>query len=408
MPLVAVRALLLAVVFALACLPAEGRLNPDMAATAIVINLPSRTLELYSQGSLVKVYRVAIGKPSTPTPLGEFSVFEKEVDPWWFPPRTGEAVPSGPANPLGYRWMGFSPLYGIHGTNAPWAIGQAVSNGCVRMFEEDVEELFDVVPYGTPVRVTYDRVKVLVDSQGEVSVGVYPDIYGYRQVTAAEVVKRLAAVGLAGFVSDGEAAALVAAEADRQMPVARLHAVRVNGKGLAEPAVTVQGTLYVPLWPLAAALGLSPVWDEPAGLVRGTQRAVPAVVRGDRLYVTAADAHMLFGGQQEWLPEANTLAVDVVAVFVNGKPLKTDVQAVDGVLALPLAAVAEAVGQRLGRAADGSPTVQGSPVPHALIGEMAYIQLTKIYDVFKAYVYWNPEGRTIELTCPYNVKGGSD
>lgn len=408
MPLVAVRAVLLAVLLLLVCLPAEGRLNPDLAAPGIVINLPSRTLEFYSGNSLVKVYRIAIGKPSTPTPLGNYHVFEKEVDPWWFPPRTGEVVPSGPANPLGYRWLGFAPLYGIHGTNAPWAIGLAVSNGCVRMYEEDVEELFEVVPHGTPVRVTYDRVKVLVDGRGEVSAGIYPDIYGYRPVTAAEVLNRLAAVGLAGFVGEEEAAGLVAAEADRQIPVASLHAVRVNGKLLSEPAVTVRETMYLPLEPLTAALGVSIVRDEAAGLVRGPQRAVPAVMKGNRLFVTAADAHILLGGQQEWLAAANTLAVDVVAVFVNGRPLKADVQVVDGVLALPLAAVAEAVGQRLGQTADGAPTVQGSPAPHALIGEAPYIQLTKIYDVFKAYVYWDPEKRTIEVTYPYNVKGGSD
>lgn len=408
MPLVAVRAVLLAVLLLLVCLPAEGRLNPDLAAPGIVINLPSRTLEFYSGNSLVKVYRIAIGKPSTPTPLGDYHVFEKEVDPWWFPPRTGEVVPSGPANPLGYRWLGFAPLYGIHGTNAPWAIGLAVSNGCVRMYEEDVEELFEVVPHGTPVRVTYDRVKVLVDGRGEVSAGIYPDIYGYRPVTAAEVLNRLAAVGLAGFVGEEEAAGLVAAEADRQIPVARLHAVRVNGMLLSEPAVTVRETMYLPLGPLTAALGVSIVRDEAAGLVRGPQRAVPAVMKGNRLFVTAADAHILLGGQQEWLAAANTLAVDVVAVFVNGRPLKADVQVVDGVLALPLAAVTEAVGQRLGWTADGAPTVQGSPAPYALIGEAPYIQLTKIYDVFKAYVYWDPEKRTIELTYPYNVKGGND
>lgn len=408
MPLVAVRAVVFAVLFMLCCLPAEGRLNPDLAAPGIVINLPSRTLEFYSGNDLVKVYRVAIGKPSTPTPLGEYQVIEKEVNPWWFPPRTGEAVPSGPGNPLGYRWMGFASMYGIHGTNAPWAIGQAVSNGCVRMFEEDVEELYEVVSYGTPVRITYDRVKVLVDGQGEVSIGVYPDIYGYRAVSAAEVLRRLAAVGLAGFIGEEEAAGLLAAEDDRQVPIARLHSIRVNGKVLSEAAVTVRETMYLPAWPLAAALGVNLVWDEAAGLVRGAARAVPGVVKGERLYVTAADAHVLFGGQQEWVTEANTVAVDVVSVFINGRPLKCDVQVVDGVLALPLAAVAGEVDQKVVRTAGGALTVKGSPVPHALIGDVAYIQLTKIYDVFKAYVYWNPEGRTIELTYPYHVKGGSD
>jgi lipoprotein-anchoring transpeptidase ErfK/SrfK len=124
MPLALLRAAVAAVLFALAgAAPAAAGLNPDLAALSIVINLPSRTLELYSGYDLVKAYPVAIGKPSTPTPLGEFSVFEKEMNPAWYPPRTGEVIPSGPWNPLGYRWVGFYGLVGFHGTNAPWAIG---------------------------------------------------------------------------------------------------------------------------------------------------------------------------------------------------------------------------------------------------------------------------------------------
>ena len=154
MSLAFLRVAVLAALVLLVCLaPADARLNPDLASPSIVLNLPSRTLEFFAGGSLVKTYPVAIGKPSTPSPLGSFAIFEKEVDPWWFPPRTGEVVPSGPHNPLGYRWMGFAPLYGIHGTNAPWKIGQMVSNGCIRMHNANVEELFHLIAVGCPVLI---------------------------------------------------------------------------------------------------------------------------------------------------------------------------------------------------------------------------------------------------------------
>lgn len=410
MLLAAVRAAILAAVFALLCLlPADARPSPDLASPSIVINLPSRTLEFFANGTLVKVYPIAIGKPSTPSPLGDhFYIFEKEVNPWWFPPRTGEVVPSGPHNPLGYRWMGFAPLYGIHGTNAPWAIGLAVSNGCIRMYEEDVEELYEVVPYGTPVRVVYERFRVRLDGDGTVSLGVYPDVYGWRSLSVGEVAARLAALGLAGLLDDGDITRFINEEADKQVAFARLHNVRVNGKPLVERAVTLKEVVYVPAWPVAAALGVNIAWDGEARVVKGPRRAVPGVVRGDKVYVTAADAHRLFGGQQVLRPEDNTLAVDVLALFLNGRPIAGDVQAVDGVLAVPVAALAEALGRKVERGPDGTLTVQGVKVPAVTVGDAPYIQITKVYDMFKAYVYWNQEARSIELTYPFMVKGGND
>jgi hypothetical protein len=403
------RAAVLAVFLALAfAAPAAAKIAPGLTAPSIVINLPSRTLELFSAGELVKVYPVAIGKPSTPTPLGEFAVFEKVVDPVWYPPRTGEAVPSGPWNPLGYRWVGFYGLVGFHGTNAPEYIGQAVSNGCVRMREADVEEVFEVVQLGTPVRVTYERARVRVDRSGEVSLGVYPDVYGYGGAPAAEARERLAAHGLGWLAAEGEVAALVAAAEGRQVAVARVHACEVNGRVLPERAVTLRGATYVPLLPVAAALGAEVAWDAGSMLARGTKRTVPGRVMGDKVYVTAADAHALFGGQQVFREEENVLAVDVVALYFNGRPLAGDVQVVDGVLAVPVAAVAEAVGLKAVQAEDGTVLVAGARVPATLVGGVAYIQLTKVYDVFRAYVYWDREARSVELTYPFVEKGWSD
>ncbi|MDT8900726.1 L,D-transpeptidase family protein [Anaeroselena agilis] len=409
MPLALLRVSALTALFVFAVLaPAAAGLNPDLASPSIVLNLPSRTLEFYAGGELVKTYPVAIGKPSTPSPLGNFAIFEKEVDPWWFPPRTGEVVPSGPHNPLGYRWMGFAPMYGIHGTNAPWAIGLAVSNGCIRMREADVEELYEVVPCGTPVRVTYDRFKLRVEGTGEVSLGVYPDIYGRRELTAGEVSDALAARGLGGLLTDGELAAMIAEEADRQVVFARVHNVRVNGRMLAERAVTLKGVMYVPLLAVAGALEAKVSWDGANGMARGAKRAVPVAVIGDKVYVAANDAQALFGGQQVFREEENVLAVDVVSLFLNGRPLAGDVQVVEGVLAVPVTAVAEAVGQKVARGADGSLSVRGTKVPASLVGGEAYIQLTKVYDVFRAYVYWNQEARSIELTYPFIERGGND
>jgi len=106
---------------------------------AITISINAKTLTLYKNGRLFKSYPVATGKPTTPTPVGTFTIKNKQVNP---------------GGPFGTRWMGLSqPHYGIHGTNNPPSIGTAASNGCVRMYNKDVEDLFNYVGIGVPVRI---------------------------------------------------------------------------------------------------------------------------------------------------------------------------------------------------------------------------------------------------------------
>lgn len=106
---------------------------------SITINTMAKTLTLYRNGVFFKAYPVATGKPTTPTPKGTFTVVNKQVNP---------------GGPFGSRWMGLSkPHYGIHGTNNPASIGTAASNGCIRMYNSDVEDLFNYVSIGTVVSI---------------------------------------------------------------------------------------------------------------------------------------------------------------------------------------------------------------------------------------------------------------
>ena len=118
----------------------------------IVVSIPERKLALIQGGEVVKLYDVAVGKPSTPTPEGKFVVINRIPHPTWYGPQG--AVPPGKNNPIGTRWMGLSKDgYGIHGTNAPASIGKAASHGCIRMRQQDLEELFDLIPVGTTVEI---------------------------------------------------------------------------------------------------------------------------------------------------------------------------------------------------------------------------------------------------------------
>jgi hypothetical protein len=106
-------------------------------------------------GVYIREFPVGIGK-NDKTPEGEFVVETKIEKPVWYEPKGGKVPFGDPRNPLGTRWMGFKRTrlaagYGIHGTSDPGTIGKAVSEGCIRMSNGDVEELFEWIPRGTKV-----------------------------------------------------------------------------------------------------------------------------------------------------------------------------------------------------------------------------------------------------------------
>jgi lipoprotein-anchoring transpeptidase ErfK/SrfK len=105
---------------------------------------------LKSDGEIIKAYTISTGRNNS-TPVGTFKIKDKIVNPTWFKPGAPEPIPAGnPENILGTRWLGFDlPSYGIHGTTEPETLGQQVTDGCVRMKNEEVEELFSLLPFDT-------------------------------------------------------------------------------------------------------------------------------------------------------------------------------------------------------------------------------------------------------------------
>jgi len=125
----------------------------------IVVSIPDRKLVLMNGDRAVRVYDVAVGKSSTPSPEGEFRIINRIPNPAWY--TVGKVVAPGKGNPLGTRWMGLSARgYGIHGTNAPKSIGRAASHGCIRMRAADLEELFDLVSVGVVVEIHGERPEI--------------------------------------------------------------------------------------------------------------------------------------------------------------------------------------------------------------------------------------------------------
>lgn len=133
-----------------------AEMDSPKATRMILVSIPDRKLALIDDDKVVKVFPVAVGKDSSPSPEGTFTIKTRLTNPTYY--HKGTVVAPGPQNPLGTRWMGLSEKgYGIHGTNAPGSIGKAASHGCIRMAKKDLEELFTLVKVGDTVEIRGER-----------------------------------------------------------------------------------------------------------------------------------------------------------------------------------------------------------------------------------------------------------
>jgi L,D-transpeptidase ErfK/SrfK len=174
-------------------LPSEHIL-PEGPHSGIVLNIPEMRLYYYypspivrrahkgkvtpaafahSQAQVVYTFPVGLGRFDWKTPVGDWTIVAKTRNPTWVVPddiyeehleRDGEAehviYGDDPDNPLGHYRLSLSiPEYALHGTNVPWGVGMNISHGCVRLYPEDIERLFDKAKVGTPGRFVYQPIK---------------------------------------------------------------------------------------------------------------------------------------------------------------------------------------------------------------------------------------------------------
>lgn len=130
------------------------RLRILQGELSLTVDKSDNILDVFLNGKFFKRYDVGTGEFSK-TPVGDFEINDRIAQPTWWRP-DGKAIPFGdPENLLGTHWLSLNVRgYGIHGTWEPETIGHQASAGCVRLLNEDIEELFALVPLGTPVKIT--------------------------------------------------------------------------------------------------------------------------------------------------------------------------------------------------------------------------------------------------------------
>jgi L,D-transpeptidase ErfK/SrfK len=196
-------------------LPTEWIL-PCCTYEGVIVNIPEMRIFYMKRApgdpgsTIVYTYPVGLGRDDWRTPSGKFKITGKTVNPQWNIPESIRKehikerddprtfIPGGaPDNPLGkYRLELSLPMYRIHGTDIPWGVGMQVSHGCVRLYPEDIERMFPLVPVGTPGEFTYQPVKI-GRRGGAVYVEAHKDIYGSRPAVFRDTLAEVAKLGLA-------------------------------------------------------------------------------------------------------------------------------------------------------------------------------------------------------------------
>ncbi|RMG73934.1 MAG: L,D-transpeptidase [Nitrospirae bacterium] len=184
----------------------------DLRDSLIVVNLAELRLYFFKRISDKRVavitFPIGIGSEGRDTPTGRYRIVQKMKDPVWVVPESiraedpslPERVPPGPDNPLGrYALRLSNPSYLIHGTNKPLGVGRRVSHGCLRMYPEDIETLYNLVTVGTEVRIVYEPIKISVEQEG-IFIEVHRD-YRANEKGYKRAIEKLLRMGLLRRVS---------------------------------------------------------------------------------------------------------------------------------------------------------------------------------------------------------------
>jgi L,D-transpeptidase ErfK/SrfK len=187
---------------------------PPSHYRGLVVNIPEMRLYMFPQRTApgatvsVRTWAIGIGTDEAPSPVGQFAVTSKERHPTWIVPdsiystmdRPRRVVPPGPDNPLGaYRIRLSKGLYSIHGTDHPWSIGRQTTHGCIRLYPEDIGNLYRRVKPHMQGELVYQPVK-FGEQDGDVYVEVHPDVYKRIKNLERAAFQELQRAGLTGRV----------------------------------------------------------------------------------------------------------------------------------------------------------------------------------------------------------------
>lgn len=334
--------------------PYEMPVQADANGYEMIINLPARELHLYRYGVPVKTYPIGVGHIVSPSKLGSTQIVNRVIHPTYYPPdwyvRGLEPIPPGPDNPVGTRWLGLGwSGYGIHGTNRPESIGTAASAGCIRMLNQDVEELADLVGVGTPVTFVYEPVEVFRDGiTGRAVIRIHRDIYRAGSLSVDEVVKLLAQRNAlpADLSQEGLAYLLGEAAGETRLVPTQLP-ITLAGTELLHAGFSIGPRRYVSLSALADQLGEELNWETNDGICVNGLPIDDGITVAGAVYVSPETAAAVLGLELDmgvgpkYIPLVNYHPIEVTFL---GQRLPFRAHLEHSWVMLPVAKVASIVG----------------------------------------------------------------
>lgn len=289
----------------------------------IVINIPARTLTLFTGDQVEKIYPVAVGRPSktTQTPTGSYKIINKIVNPYY----SKLKIPGGsPSNPLGIRWLGFRTNYGIHGNSDPKSIGTTASAGCVRMYNYDVKELYEKVLLNTKVDVVYSLFQVHPENEEKPKVlMVYPDVYKSEKDLGKAIRQKLDEEKMGEGIEDNSILEAVKISKSRPVALSKQWVLLVNGYDLISDVIMENEAIYISESALNDYFGVL-VERDLEGKTKVYGKEIEAKLAGEKLYLSLEDIKKLIGGRIEKNNMLKNMWYDVSFLKLNGTFLEVN------------------------------------------------------------------------------------
>lgn len=401
------RTLILCTLVSLFVLPTAKATEPHYE---IIINIPAFSLHLYQDGTPVATYPIGVGRVVNPSQLGPTQVINEVDFPTYYPPdwyaQGLQPIPPGPENPVGTRWLGLGFRgYGIHGTNAPETIGTAASAGCVRMHNEDVEELARSVGVGTSVTFKYETIESWLDPvTRRPYLRVHRDIYRQGTNTLSAALEALSAVGVNEGVDQQTLGAILGEAAGVPRPVPTSVPLYLGEERAPVNAVSYGGHLLIPLQGIARLTRdevFTSTQDNGARVWVSGREVGDVFWIGQRPYATVASVADALGLMLLSATEDGVRMQEVRLLDDDGRDLGIRTYATNSRLLLPVQELSARHGvsatwdASLAAVRLGETIVFGAEV----IGSKAYMPHDLLADHLGIHIAWRPQ----EVTATVNV-----
>lgn len=346
----------------------------------IRLNLPNLTLKYYENGKLLRVYPVAAGRSSSRTPLGSYSVTNKVKNPTWSPPNGRPPVPPGPKNPLGRRWIEFKPSYGIHGNNNPNSIGNFVSMGCIRLYNFHVEELYDKINIGLPVKITYETMQVGKSSKPYLI--VYPDVYRLNKTSKGQIQKKLNENGIS--ISQGKFQHLMNKVNSKPVIFASGYVVTLNGEVITCDVVKKQNGFYINKSDIERSLNM--YIDSPKSLLNGK-------------YIRLDEFCNINGLSKKINSKEERIDISGFITTINGNVILGTRQGNQGSVYIPIREIANNLGFQLTwNQKESKPYLNDVPVNSTIISGRSYLSYADLEKKLSCELFFDGKKGVVNIS----------